>query len=358
MKKVLILSTIWGHKSVGKAIYDVLSDAGYEAVQEVLRVDPFSSKSYKTFYRFFPWLFTATFQMSKSEKMNRFFDIYFEKSYLKTLEQMIKKHRPEIVISSYFAFDSSIEKLNKKYKFRYYNAFTDPRTFSNIHISRSGINLVFDQTALNKVKKLAPNSKSLIVGWFAEKKYYQKLSKNESRKKIGVDESILTFCITGGSEGTYDVLKIISSLASKGKRLQILFMCGKNKQLFELVNKMRKIFPDNITLIPFAYTNDMNLFFKASDLVIGKAGPSTIFESVACLVPFFAITHITGQEDGNLEVIRKYNLGLVEENPLRASKKIKQIIKNPSILDKFQKPIKKLSEYNQKSAEKLIKIIA
>jgi UDP-N-acetylglucosamine:LPS N-acetylglucosamine transferase len=97
---------------------------------------------------------------------------------------------------------------------------------------------------------------------------------------------------------------------------------------------------------------------QAADLVIGKAGPNMLFETVATETPFFAITHIAGQEDGNLDIIRDYNLGYVEENILKAQRILKQIINHPEQLDKFKTDILKLKKYNQQSKEKLLKIIA
>ena len=54
-----------------------------------------------------------------------------------------------------------------------------------------------------------------------------------------------------------------------------------------------------------------------ADLIIGKAGPNTIFETVAAKKPFIAITHIAGQEDCNLDLIKEYQLGFVEENAIK-----------------------------------------
>ena len=47
----------------------------------------------------------------------------------------------------------------------------------------------------------------------------------------------------------------------------------------------------------------------ASDIVFGKAGPNFLFDSVACQKPFVSMTHIGGQEDGNVELIKKKKLG-------------------------------------------------
>ena len=94
-----------------------------------------------------------------------------------------------------------------------------------------------------------------------------------------------------------------------------------------------------------------------SDLVVGKAGPNLIFETVAAKKPFMAVCHIAGQEDGNLSLIKKKKLGLVEENPVRAIRLLKKIINKPQILNRFEKFIKKERQYNKEAGDKLVKIV-
>ncbi len=357
-KNILIVSTIWGHASIARGIRDSLKGSGHKVRMEIIKVDSFTEKSYKAFYRFLPWLFTATFQVSKSDAANKVLDKFFEKNYFRKIEAIIKKTKPDIVINAYFAFDSSLEKLIKRYKFKYINAFSDPWTFSKIHIARKGLNLVFDAHALNRIKEIDPDSNSVATGWFVEKKYYEG-DKVAARKIISIDPKKFTMCVTGGSEGTYDILKFAGSLVKTGKSLQILFMCGDNRQLYELAMKLAELLSKTtkVRLFPYKFTRDMDLFIQASDLVVGKAGPNTIFECVASNVPFFAITHVSGQEDGNLDLIKRYKIGLVEENSILAVRKIKAIIKKPSVLKKFQKPIRALSKYNQSSRMRLLELL-
>lgn len=355
--KVLILTTIWGHKSIAQGVYDCLKNSGFDIRLEEIKIDPFSKQSYKAFYRFTPGFFKAFFNISKYDFANKSVHKYFERRYFRDVTSAINREKPDIVINTYMGFDSSIVRSQKNLKFKYFNVIPDPWTFSKISVSKKGTNLVFDNHAENKMRRLSTNYAQ--VGWFTQEKYYEKMNKSDARKKLNIDKDKFTICAAGGSEGTFELLKIISSLVGKRKNLQILFMCGDNKQLFDLALRISKIVAKttNIQIIPYKFTDHMELFYKASDLVIGKAGPNTIFECVACGVPFFAITHVHGQEDGNLELIKKYNIGYVDEDIISAAKKIKKIIKNPSTLNKFKVRLEKLAEYNQISNQKFLEII-
>ena len=114
---------------------------------------------------------------------------------------------------------------------------------------------------------------------------------------------------------------------------------------------------NDVKFVIKGYTENTHKYLQASDLVIGKAGPNLLFETVATQTPFFAISHIAGQEDGNLDIIKKYKLGFVEENPVKAIKLTRKIIRNPKILKRFQKPLQRLSEYNNKSYKILMEYI-
>ena len=82
-------------------------------------------------------------------------------------------------------------------------------------------------------------------------------------------------------------------------------------------------------MVNLEFTKELDKYIKISDLVIGKAGPNLLFETVAAKKPFMAVSHIHGQEDGNLEIIRNYKIGFVEENQIKAIKLIKSIINKP-----------------------------
>jgi hypothetical protein len=64
---------------------------------------------------------------------------------------------------------------------------------------------------------------------------------------------------------------------------------------------------------------------------------------VARRKPFVAISHISGNESGNLGMIKEFNLGWVAENPFTAGKLIKDIIADPGILQPKRDDLEKMS---------------
>ncbi|MFC1654022.1 hypothetical protein ACFL1M_04210, partial [Patescibacteria group bacterium] len=64
-----------------------------------------------------------------------------------------------------------------------------------------------------------------------------------------------------------------------------------------------------------------------------------------------------GQEDGNLDIIKQYKLGFVEENPIKATKLIQEIFNSPKKIHSLSKSIKKIADYNENAKNVLIDTI-
>ena len=92
----------------------------------------------------------------------------------------------------------------------------------------------------------------------------------------------------------------------------------------------------------------------ASDIVFGKAGPNFLFDVVARKKPMVAITHIGGQEDGNIEIIKKKGLGWVKEKPGQAADFLLEYLEDPKYYQrKFRNNIREEARNNQKTMGKV-----
>lgn len=105
------------------------------------------------------------------------------------------------------------------------------------------------------------------------------ISKEEAYKEFGLDPTKKTILIIGGSLGSRtmnrSILNGIETL-SKANEIQVLWQCGK-LYLFEMnMDLNAKGNPKNIHLHEFI--NRMDLAYKIADLVVSRAGASSISE--------------------------------------------------------------------------------
>jgi len=366
-KKVLIFTSTTGHLSLAKAIYDILKKNNWrpELVDLINDQSGFSQNSkifYKSFYLYFPFLFKIPFKFSQKEFLQKEIKKFLIKTYQRRIEEKIKQVRPDLVIATHFAYNAPLTNIPNR-KIPFLNVVADPLSFHRLETeSQADFNFIYDKQTIGMCQKLGvPKEKIKVSGWFVQSRFYNTSPDKRLLKILNFNPNVITVLICGGSEGANAILKILPILLITKKPLQIIVICGDNTTLFKALNSFKKTFAkiptvlskNNIKLKIIQKTTKMADFMALADLVIGKAGPNLLFETVASGKPFFAICHISGQEDGNLEIIKKKKLGFVEENPFGAIKLLQKIIENPKSLHRFQKEVIK-ERHRIQQAEKIL----
>lgn len=357
-KKIAIFTTIEGHESIADAIRQQLK-AEYQ-ISWFQQTDSMM-KYYQSIYMYFPSLFKVPFTLGKNEKIQQAIHDIYRLRYEKKLEEFYLKHQPDLCINTYFVYTPLLERFASIGKTPFINVLTDPRSIHPILISPKAVsNLVFDSTAQEYCQELNSEAPYQRIGWFVRPEFSPVNDRAQIRKKLRLVADQLTFLMAAGSEGTTTVLKILPLFLNTPCPVQVVVACGKNDTLYNGIVAFQKVLAQmksKNTLIPLRFTKKIHQYMQAADLVIGKAGPNMLFESVATNTPFFAITHVAGQEDGNLDIIRDYHLGYVEENPLKAVKELRQILSHPEKLVDLQPALRKMAEYNHQATAKLQTLI-
>lgn len=317
---------------------------------------------HRSFYQYFPSLFQVPFHLSKNRHLQKQARNFFRDSLIDEVGEEIANFLPDVVITTYFVYSPAISCINPR-NFQYINILADPVSFHPLTLDAFCDQIfVYNEKASNRCQRLGIlKEKIKVSGWFVQDAFYQTYDRKLILKKLQFEENVFTLLVCGGSEGTNAILKIIPTLLTANIPLQVIIVCGSNKVLYHSLRLLRQttkiLSKDNLNIKLFQSTNIMPELIACSDLVMGKAGPNLLFETVVGRKPFFAICHISGQEDGNLELIKQKNLGFVEENPFQSGKLLKKIIKRPQMLDQFQKSIGEERKYNLHAAEVLLNVL-
>lgn len=350
---ISIFTADTGHASMSSAIAATLSDK-YTVFENNISGKYFNM--YYPFYLYFPQLYKIPFALSQLKQANHLINSLVNKVYKAPVMEIFARQRPSVVISTWTIPNRIIETLQTEIGIPFINIIPDPRTFHILEPSAKAVNFVFDQNAAKRCERAhIPKNQIITAGWFVRSEYYQEYQQAKVRQQLGLDPTVPTILIAAGSEGTNWILKIIPAFIKSHQKLNVFFACGNNRQLYQLIKNMAEVNqtlrPTNqVSFIPLQYTNKLYVYLQAADLVVGKAGPNLLFETVATRTPFFAITHIAGQEDGNLDIIKEYKLGYVEENMLKANRLLETIINHPEKLKSFLPHLEKLARYNQQAS--------
>lgn len=373
MKKVLILGGHEGHWSLTQSVSHLLKESSFD----IQIIDPFSAsvlKIYSPFYRYVPFLFKIPYKMGDLETIQKAVKLYMETKLDKQIKNLIKDYQPDLIISTYFLNNFAIAKIldYQKKPIPFLNVVANPWTINPLEfLDKACLNLVYDDRS-RKIGTDYGFRKETIqpIGWLVRPEFYKLQNAQQIRANLGFDNHTFTLLICGGSEGTNMILKVLPAFLTVNKPLQVIIVCGANKTLFKTLTAFKKVVKrlnhsrfnqwKNLSYLNFkllSFTDRLPELMSIADLVIGKAGPNLLFETIASLKPFMAICHISGQEDGNLDLIKKKNLGFVEENPLKAISLLKQIIDRPQILTRFQKSIHKEHLYNKNANHLFIQTV-
>lgn len=148
-------------------------------------------------------------------------------------------------------------------------------------------------------KWLAKRASRILLGNEAAQKYFsgdhvivtgnpirefETLSREEAAKRLGIDPNMPTILSLGGSLGAGPINEALKAqlglLTAEGQNIQLVWQAG--KRYYDSLRSEIAAHP-RVKLMPFI--NDMAAAYSAADLIISRAGGSTISELIALNKP-------------------------------------------------------------------------
>jgi len=364
-KKILVLTDDmpWGHRSIAKAIFKYLkkneSKNDYEVeLAEIKAETVFMSDLYTFAYRYLPQTNRFFHKFSKTQVAK---DVLKQVSVLnlENLKDKVEEVNPDLIISTYFLHSHSLCKWRKKKKkeFKLWSVVTDPWTINPVSfVKEADLNIVYDEISLSEGQRWGLEKENmLITGWWTREEMYQEFDRKKTRKVLGFNDDRPVIFVGGGSLGMNSLPKLLPVMLTLKEKVGFIINTGTDKLAFNLVEQFMKILKrlkkdDLIQIKHLGWIENMGEVLSACDIVFGKAGPNFLFDCLACKKPFVAMTHIGGQEDGNIDLIKKKKLGWVREKNGEISSFLYEYLENLKYFEeRYKENIKKEAENNQKS---------
>jgi UDP-N-acetylglucosamine:LPS N-acetylglucosamine transferase len=359
LKKITILYTDSGagHKSIAKSLFDELSlQSGISATKtnfaKEFHLKGFESpeKTYKFFIKYLPWIYGLIVYFVNIKLITNILKFFYNKSSSRMVKEFVQKYDSDLYISTYY-FDielfREIKKIRSEAKFIIYVAdivfplriWFDP--LPNLTIVPT------DEIYLNAKKYFSDfQNKIKILGLPISKAYYEEFDKNEIRNNLGINSN-KTILISGGGEGMKKIGDIVSSIDITHSNINVIVICGKDQQLFKQLSDKKY----NNNVIIRGWVDNFSDYLKASDIVITKAGPTTIWECLTLGKHMIIYDYIKGQENGNYEFASKYGKAIFETDTM----KISLLINNAQT--HYDVPTKFKTDYSKSFAEMVLSSI-
>lgn len=355
---IAILSANQGHASLAEAAAHHL--AGHYRIvtfQQPIK----ASGAYTLIYRYVPWAFRTVYQLSTSKLIQSVARWFFYWDDAHKIQAFLRRHQPVACLTTYFSYLPILEEWQRQTGHPVFNVVANPRTTHPLEIAANPVNnLVFDEFQSNRACQLKPGSYLTELGWLTRPEFKPATNQKKLRTELNLDPQLLTITLIGGSEGSQTLSKITKHLIQTHQdRVQLVVVCGTNTLLLkeltnwraELVTQLRA----HVHLVGF--TTQLEQYLQTADLVVGKAGPNSLFETTACEVPFVAMTHISGQEDGNLELIQEKQLGMVLEEWSELVAYLDSVVSDPSQLKGYASHLSSAAEYVRQSGARLKAVV-
>lgn len=320
--KVLILSVSagGGHGHAADAIRDYIklndSSSDVKIVDTLKYINPIIDKvvigSYLKTIKITPSLYGKLYSHSEGDYglattiSSKFIEIMAYK-----LLPLLDEYNPDVLICTHSFSTEMISVMKSKYKVYTptISIITDYYSHSSWLHSHIDAYVVSNCDMVEDiVNKGVPRNAIYNLGIPVKPCFIGKYDKIDTLEELNLSVDKTTILIMGGSLGMGKITDIYEKLVTIEKDIQIIVVTGSNKKLYQELIKLKEFSPKETRIIGF--TNKVNKYMQACDLLLTKPGGLTITEALICEIPLGLFSPIPGQEEKNAQFLLKNNLAV------------------------------------------------
>lgn len=313
-KKVLILSAAVGagHLRAAEALEKTFKESGI--AEEVRNVDVLNytnvifrrlyGKAYLDMVNTMPevlgWMYDSLDKPWQNERRRLALDRLNTRPFVR----LLKEYKPDIAVCTHFLPAEIISWLKAKKKIACPQAIVvtdfDVHAMWLCHHYEQYF-VAIDETRVHMEKLGIPAEKLTVSGIPIDPIFAEKKDKAGMREKYGLKADKLTIMVSAGGFGVGNIEHLLQSLSELETPAQILAICGRNEELKTKLEKLssEKLNNERVEFHPIGFTQAMDEYMSASDLIVGKPGGLTTSEALAKNLVFVIVNPIPGQEERN-----------------------------------------------------------
>ena len=129
------------------------------------------------------------------------------------------------------------------------------------------------------------------------------------RARLGLDPGKRTVLLMGGGDGMGNLGEIARAVGFSGLDIQMIVVAGRNKKLRQQLKEIEWPLPVRI----HGFTQEIPTLMNASDVLVSKAGPTTVAEALARELPTILSGFIPSQEEENVKYMTEAGAGILAE---------------------------------------------
>lgn len=220
----------------------------------------------------------------------------------------LARRSPQLVVSNHGLLTTGLALARRRYglKTPVLTFATEPHNISAYwadpwaeHI------LVPNEETRRRLKRMGvPAAKLEVVGYPVQQAFLQAPDKAAARAQLGLEERFTVLLSLGGEGFGGDAARLVLELAVSNPHWLVLAMCGRNAGLKREIDTLclRNVRSED-------FSERMAVYLAASDVVVGKAGPASVYEALAVGRPVLATSYAGLNERGVLRFLASERLG-------------------------------------------------
>lgn len=352
--KILILSaaTGGGHLRASHAIESYLlentTDVEVKVVDALKTIHPILDKTICEGYHFLatktPKMFGLLYQKSNEEnplaqmvpKFNSLFGI--------RLIPLLEEYQPDVIIATHPFVTEMVSHLKEKghVKAPLICVMTDYGPHKAWISDKVDAYIVSNEDMIPDMEAMGVRREIVFpFGIPVYDVFFDKADKAALLEELGMQRDVLTILIMAGSFGVSNILQIYEDIVCLDFPFQIIVITGRNEKLFQAFEgkiEECRLSPQKgckHTRLVF-FTNEVEKYMHASDLIITKPGGLTVSEALACNVPLAVFDAIPGQEEDNANFLMSHDMAVRIRKGDDCAGTISELLQNREKLEKMR----------------------
>jgi len=336
---ILFSDTGGGHRASGEAIQEALNLRYNEAVQ-VSMVDVFTKYTPYPFSRFPAWypqivargirLWGTGFKVSDGRQRSRVLANTVYPYARWSFRRMLRENPADLYVSVHPLLTMPAVRALGSHRPPFITVVTDlVSAHAFWFYPKVDKIIVPTEGAYQRALRYhVPPYKLKIVGLPISQKFCAPAGdKNELREALGWQKDLTTVLVVGGGEGMGPLGDIARGIASSGLPIQMVVVCGRNEVLCEQLSKTQWPIPTQV----YGFVTNMPDLMRAANLIVTKAGPSSVVEAINAGLPIILSSALPGQEEGNVRYVVDNRAGSWAPGPQKVVAAVKQMIEGGAV---------------------------
>jgi 1,2-diacylglycerol 3-beta-galactosyltransferase len=148
------------------------------------------------------------------------------------------------------------------------------------------------------------------------------LSKAQARAQLGWPAEAQIVLMVGGGDGMGPIVETAQAIDAAGTDAELVVVTGRNAALKAALEGCAWRRPARI----YGFVDNMQVFMRAADLLITKAGPATITEAAVVGTPMVLSDAIPYQETPNAEYVVRQRAGVYAPGPDKVAASVARLL--------------------------------